>query len=153
MTDLIAQGTHAGERWRRTLPLGVDPSPIVIGRTGAGVWAVPWDDRISREHVTLQVRSDGSLTVRQMPSARNPIFYRGQKRDEFVLAPGEHFVIGKTTFTLAIRPAVNVSDASRELTEHVYEIPPAGSKRWDDCRTSSAAAAAMKNCWSASSAC
>ncbi|MGV3483028.1 MAG: adenylate/guanylate cyclase domain-containing protein, partial [Planctomycetaceae bacterium] len=121
MTDLIAQGTHAGERWRRALPLGDPQSSVVIGRMGSGVWAVPWDDRISREHATLQTRSDGSLSVRQSPTARNPIFYRGQRRDEFILSPGEHFVIGKTTFTLALRPAVNVSDADRELTEHVYD--------------------------------
>jgi adenylate cyclase len=82
---------------------------------------VPWDDRVSREHALLQPQDDGSLKVTQSPQARNPIFYRGRKQESFALRPGEHFVIGHTTFTLAVRPEVNVADARAGVTEHVYD--------------------------------
>ncbi|EMI57040.1 adenylate/guanylate cyclase [Rhodopirellula sallentina SM41] len=48
--------------------------------------------------------SNDRLRVTKDPRARNPIFYRGKPREQFVLVPGEHFVIGQTTFTLARRP-------------------------------------------------
>lgn len=121
MPDLIAQGTHSRDRWRRTLPSKDDAATVVIGRAGAGVWSVPWDDRVSREHAFLQPQDDGSLKVTQSPQARNPIFYRGRKQESFVLRPGEHFVVGHTTFTLAVRPEVNVADARAGVTEHVYD--------------------------------
>ncbi len=67
-------------------------------------WAVPWDNSISRHHAILTTLSGDRLRVTRDPRARNPIFHRGKPRDQFVLVPGEHFVIGKTTFTLARRP-------------------------------------------------
>ncbi|MEO9595104.1 MAG: adenylate/guanylate cyclase domain-containing protein, partial [Rhodopirellula bahusiensis] len=44
------------------------------------------------------------IQVHQDARGRNPIFFRGRPRDRFVVVPGEHFVIGETTFTLARRP-------------------------------------------------
>ncbi|MEO8269135.1 MAG: FHA domain-containing protein, partial [Aureliella sp.] len=97
MPDLIAQGTRPHDRWRRVVPLGGDE--VVLGRT-AEPWAVPWDDRISRQHATLDW-SDNKLQVNKLPQARNAIFFRGQRCDQFSAAVGEHFVIGQTTFTVA----------------------------------------------------
>lgn len=172
MLDLIAQGPHPRERWRRALPtaaaqnsavpnaalssaavprpVGLAPPgadragaealgelaaapavgpagvpvgevEVVVGRVGTGVWETPWDDRISRRHVTLTLAEDGSVRVRKVESARNPVFYRGQRQDAFRLHPGEHFVIGHTTFTLAVRPEACEAARPRELTEHRYE--------------------------------
>lgn len=96
MPDLIAQGVEAQQRWRRPLPEGQE---IVLGRVG-GVWAVPWDRHVSRRHVGLAW--DGRrLSVRRLPEAKNPVFLHGRDTGRFELAPGEHFVIGQTTFTLA----------------------------------------------------
>lgn len=67
-------------------------------------WAVPWDATISRHHALLSVIDGDRLRVTKDPRGRNPIFYRGQPRQSFVIVPGEHFVIGGTTFTLARRP-------------------------------------------------
>jgi len=118
MPDLIAQGTHVAERWRRTMPDDV----VVIGRAGEGVWEVPWDDRISRVHAILTPRDDDAMWVEQSPIARNPIFFHGKKCEAFVLTPNDHFVIGHTTFTLALRPEVNVTDPRFGVTEHVYDV-------------------------------
>ncbi len=96
MPDLIAQGPLPNERWRRKLPLG---TTIVIGRS-AGAWSISWDERISRKHVEVAWH-EGRLHVQVLPDARNPVFFRGHKADAFDLRPGDHFVIGQTTLTLA----------------------------------------------------
>lgn len=70
---------------------------MFLGRGTTG-FAVDWDDRISRRHAELVLR-DGRLHVRRLPETRNPIFLRGQEAETLTLSPGEHFVIGQTTFT------------------------------------------------------
>ncbi len=159
MPDLIAQGPLPKDRWRRPLPTvvaGLTPivnlPTITIGRSGSetsgmaggfseGVigglsggigWAVPWDDRISRRHVLLRAEADGSLLVEKLPEARNPVFYRGVQSDRFELQPGEHFVIGQTTFTLATRPAVSQAEQRNEVTEHVYQVRDLRGRRFRD---------------------
>ncbi len=96
MPDLIAQGPRPQDRWRKPLP---DSGAVVtLGRTSEP-WSVNWDDRISRRHATI--RWNGvKLEVSKLAESRNAIFYRGQQREQFAAAVGEHFVIGQTTFTL-----------------------------------------------------
>jgi len=95
MPDLIAQGTAPERRWRRSLPRD---RVVVLGRD-AGIWSVPWDSRISRQHADLHWHGE-QLEVRRRPQSRNPIFVRGQAAECFAIRPGEHFVIGDTTFSL-----------------------------------------------------
>lgn len=120
MPDLIAQGPNPSDRWRRPLPRGGEPTGFMLGRVAPG-WAVPWDDRISRQHADL--RWDGEkLSVQRMVDAKNPIFYRGLRRDEFEIGVGDHFVIGQTTFSLVdqrIRVMAR-SDEPPTLTEQTY---------------------------------
>lgn len=96
MPDLIAQGPEPAQRWRRAVP---DDQPFVLGRA-AGVWAVPWDHQISRRHVRLLWKGQ-RLRVERLPEGLNPVFVQGKEADRFELAPGEHFVIGRTSFILA----------------------------------------------------
>jgi adenylate cyclase len=96
LPDLIAQGVDPKNRWRRTLPEG---RVVTLGRASAA-WPAEWDDRISRRHAELAW--DGRrLRVTRFADAKNPIFVKGKPADDFQLAPGEHFVIGETTFTLS----------------------------------------------------
>ncbi len=96
MPDLIAQGPRPQDRWRRPLPdIG---SVATLGRTSEP-WSVAWDDRISRRHATFSWNGS-KLEVQKLPESRNAIFFRGQQREQFTAAVGEHFVIGQTTFTL-----------------------------------------------------
>ncbi len=120
MPDLIAQGPNPSDRWRRPLPRGGEPTGFMLGRVAPG-WAVPWDDRISRQHADL--RWDGEkLSVQRLVDAKNPIFYRGLRRDEFEIGVGDHFVIGQTTFSL-VDQRVRVmarTDEPPTLTEQTY---------------------------------
>lgn len=117
MADLIAQGSQPQFRWRRRLPAG---TPQVLGRTG-GQWATPWDERISRKHAELTWQ-ENRLQVRLLPEARNPIFYRGRRSDKFELQPGDHFVIGETTFTLANEQVMLGAHEPNPITERTFSI-------------------------------
>jgi adenylate cyclase len=117
MPDLIAQGPQNSHRWRRKLQPGVRQ---VLGRQ-AGAWSTPWDERISRRHVEIEYL-DGKLRVSSLPGATNPVFFRGQKSDDFLLRAGEHFVIGQTAFTL-VEERVHVSlDLPRPDGERTFTL-------------------------------
>jgi adenylate cyclase len=117
MADLIAQGSQPQFRWRRRLPTDV---PQVLGR-GGGPWSTAWDERISRKHAEL-IWKEGRLHVRLLPDARNPIFYRGRRADTFAIQPGDHFVIGETTFTLANERVAVGADDPMPMTERTFSI-------------------------------
>ena len=115
MPDLIAQGHEPQQRWRRALP---ETQYVVVGRA-AGIWAVPWDVQVSRRHVRL--RWDGQrLEVARLPEARNPVYHVGREQNWFSIAPGEHFVIGQTTFTLADQRANITTDAPEPLRQQSF---------------------------------
>ncbi len=120
MPDLIAQGPSTEDRWRRELPNPSKGVGILIGRCEAD-WNVPWDGMISRAHARLTPLADGTVEVRMIATARNAVFYRGNKLSHFTLVPGEHFVIGGTTFTLANRPGASDSPQG-DVTEHAYDL-------------------------------
>ena len=115
MADLIAQGTDTHNRWRRTLQLG---RYVTLGREATN-WAVVWDDRVSRQHA--EICWDGSrLAVTTLPSARNPIFVKGRQQTKFEIQPGEHFVIGGTTFTLADERARATLDVPQPAQQQTF---------------------------------
>jgi len=117
MPDLIAQGPQPEYRWRRKL---LPFARQAIGRQ-AGVWSTPWDDRISRRHVEVEL-VNGQLRVSALEAARNPVFFRGQIARQFILEPGEHFVIGETTFSF-VDQRVNVSlDLPRPAGERTFSV-------------------------------
>lgn len=111
MAELIAQSDNSNHRWRRRLDREV---PVWLGRSGS--WSVPWDGMVSRRHARL-VWNGEHLQVERLPEAGNPIFHRGQRVDDFSLTPGDFFVIGETTFTLAqsaVGATMQMPDPARE---------------------------------------
>ena len=116
MADLIAQGAETEQRWRRQLP---GDELIELGRSG-GEWSTPWDERISRKHVALRWLHD-RLQVEMLPGAKNPVFFRGRKHDQFSVKPGEHFVIGATSFTLVEEKAEATLDAPSPVNERSFD--------------------------------
>lgn len=90
----------------------------MLGRD-AGFWSVPWDKRISRRHVELCWQT-GQLEVERIANSRNPVFFCGREDDRFSLRPGEHFVIGETTFTLTDERVSISLDPPKPSTERTY---------------------------------
>ena len=120
MADLIAQGPTSADRWRREIPDAASGIEITLGRS-EGDWNVQWDGLVSRKHVRIVPMPDNRIEVIQLPSARNPIFHRGQKTTRMIVVPGDHFVIGKTTFTLAIRPGASDAVRASDITSHAFD--------------------------------
>ena len=115
MAELIAHGSSFENRWRRRLTPDQD---IVLGRACHG-FAVPWDNQISRQHVTLRF-SDESLNVSKLPAAGNPIFFRGTETETFKLEHGEHFVIGETTFNFTVNQAMATVDVPNPIKQKTF---------------------------------
>ncbi|MCS7466245.1 adenylate/guanylate cyclase domain-containing protein [Stieleria sp. ICT_E10.1] len=128
MADLIAQGPQNYHRWRREIPDAATCNDLVIGRSDAD-WNVPWDPMISRAHVRLIPQADERIEIMAVPSARNPVYHQGRHAVRFVLVPGDHFVIGKTTFTLAAATSSRsperlrdpAGDDGMDVTENVFD--------------------------------
>ena len=116
MPDLIAQGLCPEDRWRRSLP---DGSTFRLGRR-SGTWSATWDSHISREHAEV-CWSNGELQVRRLENARNPVFFRGKEVQVCSLHPGDHFVIGETTFTLTEEQAQLTAEAPAPITEQSFD--------------------------------
>lgn len=95
MYDLVAEGPTPSDRWRKKIPEGVT---LTIGRQ-APPWDTPWDSQVSRRHVEVHLAGE-SLQVRKIEAAVNPVFFQGERRDQFEIGPNEKFVIGRTTFLL-----------------------------------------------------
>ena len=136
MPDLIAQGPQTYHRWRREVPEPTSRIELVIGRSAAD-WNVPWDSMISRAHVRLIPQPDSRVEIVAVETARNPVFHRGLITKRFVLVPGEHFVIGDTTFTLANRQAAVDSPAEEPgsevgMTENVFDHVALRRKHFQD---------------------
>lgn len=137
---LVAQGQQAQHRWRRNLDRigeskGTDSvvdwgMGITIGRNQA-TWNIPWDDRISRKHASIQWTDQG-LQVERLPDGRNPIFFRGEKQDKFLCEAGEHFVIGQTTFTVVRQQAQVNRSHPYAVTEHAFTQEQLRQTRYRD---------------------
>jgi hypothetical protein len=94
LLEFVAIGPKPDQRWRRPLP---DGQVIRLGRAPLKGWSVPWDLRISREHVDLK-RVGNRLEVHCLDTARNPVYRLGEPQREFSISAGEDFRIGGTTF-------------------------------------------------------
>lgn len=111
MPELVARGPETANQWRKELPEGI---PVRLGRSPqAAGWEVPWDTLISRDHADL-LWQNGLLRVTCVERARNPIYYHGQISQEFKLALGEFFQIGKTRFELTA-PSLPVDDNAQSV--------------------------------------
>jgi len=127
VADLIAQGPQLQHRWRRTL---AGEGTILLGRD-AGAWSTPWDEQISRRHAELRWHGD-RLEVRALPTARNPIFWLGRSVPHCFLLPGDHVVIGQTTFTLTDERACPSLDLPQPATEQTFRPEQLAQLRFRD---------------------
>lgn len=115
MLELIAQGTTIDQRWRKRIPPDTE---IEIGRASK-TYRVPWDSQVSRRHVVVNVK-DHHISVTRLPTAANPVFFSGDEVDQFVVQPGQHFVIGSTTFLLAADQAFGSMSVPSPFSQRTF---------------------------------
>ncbi len=72
------------------------------------------------------------LEISRLLDARNPIFYRGMRRDSFRIAIGDHFVIGQTTFSLVDQRVKILADEPPAVTEHTFAAAQLRQARYRD---------------------
>ena len=102
MAELIAVGKDQKQQWWQSIPAGEE---ILLGRAPRTGWSVPWDRLISREHAYIRL-VDEQLEVRELDTARNPIFFEGKQCKEFLVEANSEFCIGETTFRFELhKPA------------------------------------------------
>jgi adenylate cyclase len=92
-------------------------TPLFLGRTAQ--WPTPWDEHVSRVHAEV-VWSGEALKVTKIPSAKNEIFLGGAANQQFSILPGEHFVIGGTSFTLASERAFVTLEMPKPTRQQAY---------------------------------
>ena len=115
MFELIAQGPNPGNRWRFEIK---PDQPMDLGRE-AHPLKTSWDSQVSRRHAIVTLIED-ELLVERLAAARNPVFFGGKERDSFRLKPGEHFVIGSTTFMMSNERALPTLDVPNPVTQRSY---------------------------------
>ncbi len=115
MFELIAQGPQSNDRWRVEIKPG---QSLELGRA-ASHFKATWDGQISRRHAILMLSGD-ELQVERLAAAGNPIFFGGVEKDSFRVKPGEHFVIGNTTFMMTNERALPTLDLPTPLTKKSF---------------------------------
>jgi len=129
MPDLVAQGEDPKNTWRKSFPSG---RGVTLGRkAGMSEWVADWDAQISRWHATLEWKN-GKLWVHRNPDATNQIFFQGTPNDEFAVAVGEQFVIGKTTFLLEESAGTPASDQNVPVEELTCSAHDLGNHQFGD---------------------
>ena len=126
--DLIAVGREPRQRWRMRLQPG---ESYVLGREHEGILVVPWDQRISRQHVRLVLNGD-RLSVQVLAESTNPLFFGGQEVRTCELDPGEHFVVGETCFQLENPMWAESTPAASPVDEVTFSRQVLQGVRFDD---------------------
>ncbi|MDE2292301.1 MAG: FHA domain-containing protein [Elusimicrobia bacterium] len=80
----------------RCVPL-TEGAQFIIGRAFDATVSVPDEENLSRRHARIRLH-DGRLHVERLDPASQPVTKDGVTQDSFQLAPGEHFLIGRTRF-------------------------------------------------------
>ncbi len=125
MLELTAQGADLRQRWRTVLRA---EQTLVLGRDPGLPLSAPWDAAISRRHVQLAV-ADRALDVQRLAAAVNPLYYGGAAVDRCRIHPGEHFVLGTTTFRLE---ETLVEAAATPISERAFSAAQLQQVRFQD---------------------
>ena len=64
--------------------------------------------------------SEHRLHVKAIPDAANPIFFNGREVNDFYVRPGEHFVIGNTSFMVASDQAFGSLSAPDPIRQQTF---------------------------------
>ena len=126
--ELIAQGREPQHRWRRRI---LPDTTIEVGRRATHGWSVDWDEQISRRHVAITL-ANNRLRLQALATAKNPVFVDGKQVVDTTILPGQHFVIGQTTFTLSDSAAFASMNQPIPVTEQRFSADYLRNLRYRD---------------------
>jgi adenylate cyclase len=97
MLELIAIGATPQQR----LAAGLEPGqPLEIGRAlGMGL-QIDWEPHLSKHHLTLLASDSDTVELKTTPGSSNPVYVGGEPCTTALLASGDFFVVGQTSFHL-----------------------------------------------------
>lgn len=113
--ELVAQGPEPRQRWKSRIESG---RVYRLGRDAAADLRIAWEPFLSGLHAEVQP-CGSQVRIERRPEARNPIFFQGVSLSQFVLSPGQHFIIGRTAFHLveaALEPTPEAGQPIESLT-------------------------------------
>ncbi|WP_339911245.1 FHA domain-containing protein, partial [Symmachiella dynata] len=116
MTELMAECAESQNR--ATVVIESD-KPLAVGRDEQCDFAIPWDKSISRKHVEVRLVGE-CLRVRRFAVAANPLFHRGAQVESCELEPGDHFVLGHTTFLFSDARTPRLSTPTQPVEEVAF---------------------------------
>ncbi|MCB9951055.1 MAG: adenylate/guanylate cyclase domain-containing protein [Planctomycetaceae bacterium] len=128
MFHLTAQGAAPRQRWRNSLEANRE---YFLGRSIDCELPVPWETMLSRRHCRLEVIG-GALHVKRLPSAANPIFYKGEEVEGCNVLDGEQFVVGNTAFLFQEVPADTPSPNDQPFQEFLFTEQELRQVRFED---------------------
>jgi adenylate cyclase len=114
MWQLVVQGPNPPQRLRLALDR---ERAFKIGRGPEADLPVPWERGLSKLHLTLHP-TEKQVRIEQLPTATNPIFFKGDSVDRATMTAGEYFVIGETSFLIS-RADLDTPSASGNPVEEV----------------------------------
>ena len=79
----------------------VEGDQLMLGASRQADWPITREPYLSRRHAELHVKQ-GRLEVSKVSTARNPILHKGAPVEQFMMSPGDFFVIGSTRFILEL---------------------------------------------------
>jgi adenylate cyclase len=120
--ELIIENQNSRETRRVTLESG---RTYVLGRDSEADIPVAADPYISRQHVEISLLAGDRVAVRKLEAASGPIFLVGRQVASGELAPGEHFVLGGTRFTIVDEAPGPGSPSPAQTVEEVAFTPEA----------------------------
>lgn len=111
------------------LPLEADKT-YVVGRGDDADLRLAAEPNLSRRHFRARLEK-GRLQVEKLPGAANPVFYRGEAKEVFLVGLGEQFIVGSTRFSFQSDAAALERPAADERTlkpSEVYGAAPAADR-------------------------
>ena len=116
MPELIAEGPEPRQRWKLVLQAGRE---YILGRDPGADLAVPWDPCVSRRHLRLCVGQEGVVATR-LPDTANALFWQGRAVETCTLQPGDHFVVGSTSFAVLESSSAIWDDSAKPVEEVTF---------------------------------
>lgn len=128
MFELIAECSERKQRWQKVLVAG---QTYVLGRDLGVELSVPWDQALSRRHVSVTANHK-FVRVERLDPATNPLCFCGEVVEHCELQSGEQFVIGDTIFHVTRKGSESLGAVEAPFQEVTFDAQTLRQVRFRD---------------------